>query len=314
GDLAHVQEGLGTKNLVADAMYELTGECHYDKIAQDTVAMIVNDLITVGALPMTVAMHLAVGSSDWFDDVPRWQYLIRGWAKACELARCVWSCGETPTLRDVIMPGRACLDGSAIGYIPTSRKPFDGSRIREHDAIIFLRSNGIHANGLTMARKIAAKLPDGYLTRLSDGRTYGESLLDPTHIYVPAVEDCLTAGVDIHYAVNVTGHGLRKLMRAKEPFAYVIDLLPEPQPIFGFMQEHGPVDDAEAYGNLNMGAGFALFIPRSDINKAWNALNPEGQPRRFEPLLAGRVEKSDVKKVVLEPKNLVFTAETLQVR
>ncbi len=61
--LAHVEEGLGTKNLVADAMYQLTGKSYYDQIAQDCVAMIVNDMITVGALPLSVAMHLAVGVS-----------------------------------------------------------------------------------------------------------------------------------------------------------------------------------------------------------------------------------------------------------
>lgn len=312
GDLAHVQEGLGTKNLVADAVYELTGECHYDKIAQDTVAMIVNDLITVGALPMTVAMHLAVGSSDWFDDEPRWRSLIAGWARACEMARCVWSCGETPTLRDIIMPGRACLDGSAIGYIPGHRKPFDGSRIREHDAIVFLESSGIQANGLTLARKIAEKLADGYLTRLSDGRTYGESLLDPTHIYVPAVEDALTAGIDIHYAVNITGHGWRKLMRATQDFAYVIDLLPRPKPIFDFLLEHVEVE--EAYGNFNMGAGFAIFLPHGDVSKLWNVLHPIGGERRFQGLLAGRVEKSEKKKVVIEPLGIEFGGETLAVR
>ena len=63
--LAHVEEGLGTKNLVADAMYRLTGtRSYYDHIAQDTVAMIVNDMVTLGALPLAVAMHLGVGSSD----------------------------------------------------------------------------------------------------------------------------------------------------------------------------------------------------------------------------------------------------------
>src|SRR3989338_2737799 len=66
--LAHVEEGLGTKNLVADAMYSLTGRSYYDNIAECTVAMIVNDLVTLGALPLSVAMHLAVGTSDWFND------------------------------------------------------------------------------------------------------------------------------------------------------------------------------------------------------------------------------------------------------
>jgi len=77
--LAHVEEGLGTKNLVADAMYALTGKSYYDHIAQCTVAMIVNDLITVGAMPLSVAMHLAVGDSDWFNDEVRSRDLINGW-------------------------------------------------------------------------------------------------------------------------------------------------------------------------------------------------------------------------------------------
>src|SRR6185295_8396435 len=57
--LAHVEEGLGTKNLVADQMYRLTRRSYYSHVAQDTVAMIVNDMITLGALPISVAMHLA---------------------------------------------------------------------------------------------------------------------------------------------------------------------------------------------------------------------------------------------------------------
>jgi phosphoribosylformylglycinamidine cyclo-ligase len=313
-DIAHVQEGLGTKNLVADAMYELTGEHWYDKIAQDCVAMIVNDLITVGALPVSVAMHLAVGSSDWFEDERRWRLLVDGWAAACRMARCVWSCGETPTLKDVIIPGRACLDGSAIGVIPSSRKPFDGSRIRDRDAIVLIESSGIHANGLTLARKIASKLPDGYLTRLPDGRSYGETLLDPTHLYVGIVEDALVAGIDIHYAVNVTGHGWRKLMRAPQPFTYAIELLPPEKRIFPFLQEHGPVTDEEAYGNLNMGAGFALILPHGDVSRLWNVLWPIGEERRFKAVLAGEVRKTDDKKVVIGPKGITFRAETLAVR
>ena len=69
--LAHVEEGLGTKNLVADAVYAATGKCFYREIAIDTVATIVNDLITCGALPISVAMHAAVGDSGWFGDATR---------------------------------------------------------------------------------------------------------------------------------------------------------------------------------------------------------------------------------------------------
>ena len=313
GYFAHVEEGLGTKNLVADAMYRLTGKSYYDQIAQDTVAMIVNDMITVGALPLSVAMHLAVGSSGWFSDEARCQDLVEGWKRARMLAGCVWGGGETPTLRDIILPDTVVLSGSATGIIKPKTHRIKGN-VEAGDAIIIVESSGIHANGLTLARAVAEKLPEGYLTRLPSGRTYGETLLDATRIYVRLVEDCLARGIDIHYAVNITGHGWRKLMRAPLPFAYVIDHLPKPQEIFGFIQEHGPVDDREAYANLNMGAGFALILPPSDVRRLWEIFHHYEYPNRFSGVWAGNVEPSEQRRVVIRPKGLEYSEETLGVR
>jgi phosphoribosylformylglycinamidine cyclo-ligase len=166
--------------------------------------MIVNDMITLGALPLSVAMHLAVGVSDWFGDEKRCHDLVRGWKKACMLARCVWGCGETSILKESIVPETVVLSGSAIGIVKPKKRLISGN-IQYGDAIILIESSGIHANGLKMARKIADKLPDGYLTKLSNGRTYGETLLDSTDIYVAFIEECLNSGVNIHYAVNITG-------------------------------------------------------------------------------------------------------------
>lgn len=306
--LAHVEEGLGTKNLVADAMYALTGKSYYDHVAQCTVAMIVNDLVTLGALPVSVAMHLAVGTSDWFNDKSRTRDLIEGWRNACSLARCTWGGGETPTLKGVVVPEAVVLSGSAIGIIKPKERRIVG-KIEHGDAIVIIESSGIHANGLTLARKIADKLPEGYLTRLSDGRSYGEALLDPTHIYVGLVEDCLDCGVDIHYAVNVTGHGWRKLMRATQPFTYVIDALPTQLPIFDFIQEHGPVDDEEAYGNLNMGAGFALYVSEAQTEEVIGVAEQHG----LRAFIAGHIKDGD-KKVVINPLGIEFGGSTLAVR
>ena len=307
---AHVEEGLGTKNLVADAMYALTGKSFYGQIAQDTVAMIVNDMATLGALPLSVAMHLAVGNSDWFNDEKRCQDLVNGWKKACDLSRCIWGCGETPTLKDIIIPGTVVLSGSAMGIVKPKERLIQGI-IRDGSAIVIIESSGIHANGLTLARKIAAKLPDGYLTKLSDGRTYGEALLDPTHIYVGLVEDCLNAGVKIDYAVNVTGHGWRKLMRATTPFTYIIEQIPKQQPIFDFILKHGPVDDQEAYGNLNMGAGFALYVHDArDSGKIRESAKLNG----LSAYHAGFIVEDGQKRVVIKPKGLEYAGETLAVR
>ena len=308
--VAHVEEGLGTKNLVADAMYRLTGESYYDRIAQCTVAMIVNDMITLGALPLSVAMHLAVGVSSWFSDENRCNDLIDGWKKACDLARCTWGGGETPTLKDIVQTDTAVLSGSAVGVVKPKSRLIHAANIQHGDAIVIIRSSGIHANGLTLAREIAGKLPNGYLTKLGDGRLYGEALLDPTMIYVPLVEDCFHEGVDIHYAVNITGHGWRKLMRATQPFAYVIDHIPVPHPVFYFIQERGPVDDKEAYANLNMGAGFALYVRESDVRKVIAIAHSLG----MSASRAGAIESSKVKRVIIHPLGLEYLGSTLGVR
>ncbi|MBI2463152.1 MAG: phosphoribosylformylglycinamidine cyclo-ligase [Candidatus Spechtbacteria bacterium] len=312
--LAHVEEGLGTKSLIADAMHRLTGKYYYGNIAQCNVAMIVNDMVTLGALPLSVAMHLAVGDSSWFDDERRCMDLIEGHKKACDLARCTWGGGETPTLKDIIIPGTFVLSGSAIGIIKPKKRLIATSNIQHGDAIIMIESSGIHANGLTMARKIADRLPDGYLTQLSDGRTYGDALLDPTCIYTPLVEDCLNRGVNIHYAVNITGHGWRKLMRATQPFAYIIESLPKQLPIFDFLQKQGPIDDQEAYGNFNMGAGFAIYVPEADVKKVLDVLEGYSYPNRFGACYAGHIERSDEKKVVIRPKMLEYSSAALDVR
>src|SRR2546421_2879261 len=88
--LAHVEEGLGTKNLVADAMLELSGKSFYRNIGIDTVATIVNDMITTGALPLSVAMHAAVADAAWFENERRAADLAEGFARGCIEAGAAW--------------------------------------------------------------------------------------------------------------------------------------------------------------------------------------------------------------------------------
>src|SRR5687767_6680206 len=151
--LAHVEEGLGTKNLIADAMFKLTGRSFYRQIGIDTVATIVNDLATTGALPVSVAMHAAVGDSEWFGRAGRAEELAAGFAEGCRQAGAVWGGGETPTLRGIVDPETIVLAGSAIGRIRPKSSRITGA-VRDGDAIILLASSGVQTNGLTLCRAL----------------------------------------------------------------------------------------------------------------------------------------------------------------
>ncbi|MBI2815168.1 MAG: phosphoribosylformylglycinamidine cyclo-ligase [Opitutae bacterium] len=310
--LAHVEEGLGTKNLVADAVYAATGKNFYREIAIDTVATIVNDLITCGARPISVAMHAAVGDSGWFADAARMQALVDGWAEGCHRAGAVWGGGETPTLKGIVDPKTIVLAGSAIGKIEPKSRRITGE-VQDGDAIIFLASTGVQTNGLSLCRLIAEKLPQGYATPIGHGdhRTYGEALLAASAIYVDFVVKCQQAGVKLNYLAHVTGHGWRKLMRLEESFVYEIAEPREAPALFKFLMEAGPIDLREAYATFNMGVGFAAYVAPSAVEATLAAAKAAGH----EAWVAGTVKKQGGRKAVTIPSlGLAYGADTLQVR
>jgi len=309
--LAHVEEGLGTKNLIADEMYKITGKSYYDQIAQDAVGAIVNDLITLGALPVSIAMHLAVGDSHWFSDSKRQNDLVKGWKKACDLSSAIWGGGETPTLKGIIHDNTVLLSGSAVGIIKDKKYLISSKNIKDGDRIILLESSGIHANGATLCRKIADSLKNGYKAKLSDGRMFGEALLDQTIIYVPILKDCVTNNIKLHYISHITGHGIRKLMRAVEPFSYVIEKIFKPLPVFDFIQKHSGLSDKEMYGTFNMGAGFALYADKKDVKKILEIC----KKNKIKAIDAGYIKKEKSEKSVkILPKKIEFEGKSLKVR
>jgi phosphoribosylformylglycinamidine cyclo-ligase len=308
--LAHVEEGLGTKNLVADAVQAETGRCFYRSIGVDTVATIANDLVTCGALPIAIAMHAAVGSSDWFSDELRAQELVAGFAEGCRSAGAVWGGGETPALRGLIEPGAIVLAGSAVGTISPKSLRIVGD-VSPGDVILFLASSGVQTNGLTLCRKIAESLPDRYGTRVEGGTTLGEALLAPSTIYVAFVRECQRRAVRLNYAAHVTGHGWRKLMRLEEPFVYEITAPRPHPPLFSFLMKAGPVAPREAYATFNMGVGFAVWVAPENTAATVAAAKAAG----YDAWPAGRVRKEGARKAVVVPSpGLTFEGDTLQLR
>jgi phosphoribosylformylglycinamidine cyclo-ligase len=299
-----VIEGLGTKNLVADAVRQFSGRSHYDTIAQDTIAMIVNDLVVVGAMPVVVNAYWAVGDADWMRDEQRASDLINGWGTACEAIGATWGGGETPTLKDVIVPATIDLAGSAVGLIKDGQ-PVLGDKLTEGDAIVLIESSGIHANGITFVRSLAEEDPAIYQTKLSDGRSFGEAILTPTHLYVSLVRELMAVKLDLH----ITGHGWRKLMRATKDFSYVMHEVPAVPAEFSFMQERSGAEDKEMYGNFNMGAGFAVYLPADQAQQVVDI----AAAQNLTAWIAGEVQTGS-KQVVIEPKSITFAGDSLGVR
>jgi phosphoribosylformylglycinamidine cyclo-ligase len=307
--MASVLECLGSKNLVADETRKITGKTYYEAIAQDTVAAAVNDIVSVGAQPLVINAYFSLGDSNFLKDEQRTKDLIEGWANACNLSGATWGGGETPTIRGVTYPETINLAASAVGIIKPKERLILGEKISDGNSILLIESSGIHANGVTLARQIAEKLEEGYGTKMDNGELYGEALLKPTHLYAKLISALFDEGVDIHYIVNITGHGFRKLMRADKDLKYIIEEAPPSSPLFEFIQNKSGISDEEMYGTFNMGAGLAIYLNDDQIEKAQEI----AAKHNLKSWKAGRVESGD-KQVIIKPLNITFTSESLGVR
>jgi len=187
--MASVIEGLGTKNLIADGMRKITGKTYYDVIGHDTVATIINDLSTVGAKPLVIHAYWAIEDNAWLEDKKRMTDLINGWKGACDLAGVTWGGGETATMKQIVVSEVCELAGSAVGIISSPRNLIIDKKLQDKDRILLLKSNGVNANGISLTRAIADRLPKGYGTKLSNNQTvpnndgyfgvYGGQLVPP---------------------------------------------------------------------------------------------------------------------------------------
>jgi phosphoribosylformylglycinamidine cyclo-ligase len=257
--LAVSTDGVGTKILVA----EMLGK--YDTIGIDCVAMNVNDVLCVGATPLALLDYVAVEKPH--DDLmgPLMEGLYRG----AEIARVTIPGGEIAQVREMIQgvrPGYAFdLVGTCVGTVPLDRV-LTGRTTNPGDAIVGLRSTGVHSNGLSLARSIFFKKAGWGVERFVPelGRAIGEELLEPTRIYVREVLEMLDAGLGIKALAHITSTGFLNLSRADADVAYVIDSLPAPHPVFGLIQREGNISDDEMFFTYNMGIGFCVVVDSAD--------------------------------------------------
>jgi phosphoribosylformylglycinamidine cyclo-ligase len=251
-------DGVGTKLKVAGLMRK------HDTVGIDLVAMSVNDALCTGGEPLLFLDYLALPK----DDPALTRELIKGISDGCMEADCALVGGETAILPDFYQPGDYDMAGFCVGVVERDHI-ISGKSIQPGDVVLGLASTGLHANGYSLARKVAfehARLKVADMVA-ELGRTVGEELLEPTRIYVRPIKDILQ-----HYPVkkrvvrgmaHITGGGLAgNVPRVLPPGRRVFlkrGSWPVP-PVFPWLQQLGGIEQSEMDKVFNLGIGFVMIV------------------------------------------------------
>ncbi|HZY30151.1 MAG TPA: phosphoribosylformylglycinamidine cyclo-ligase [Candidatus Methylomirabilis sp.] len=296
--LALSTDGVGTKIIVAQMMQK------YDTLGIDCVAMNANDVLCVGARPISFLDYIAVqeANPDLLDQ------LMRGLKEGAHLASVAICGGEIAQVREMIASEREGwgfdLVGMCVGHVPLGGLII-GREVTPGDVVIGIRSSGIHSNGLTLARRVLFGQQQYTVdTRFAElGRTLGEELLEPTSIYVPEVMEAIERPLAIKGLAHITSDGLLNLLRLtpeQRDIGYVIDQLPPIPPIFSLIQRSGNLLDGEMFRVFNMGIGFCAVLSESDADAFQAIVKRHGR----ESMRIGHVVSDPEQKVLIGPYGL----------
>lgn len=302
--LALVVEGLGTKAMLARQYLDATGEDRFGAMAYDTVAAIVNDLCSVGAVPLVVNAYFSTGDAAWLEGGAQFESLVEGWRRACEDAGATWGGGESPALPGLVSDRDVELAGSAVGVVP--RTPLLGDALEPGDEIVLVASSGLHANGASLARMLVDRHPHGAGARLPDGTSFVEAVLTPSVLYAGLVARLIDSDVPLSYFSHITGHGFLKVMRPLRPLTYRLHSLPPVPPVLAFMAGELDMDARSAYTTLNMGAGWAVYSRPGTGERVVEIAREAGH----EAIVAGTVEEGP-RRVVLEPIGVTLEGDEM---
>ena len=284
--LVGATDGIGTKLKLAADMGR------HDTIGIDLVAMCANDIIVCGAEPLFFLDYYATGhlSAETAATV------VEGIGRGCEQAGCALIGGETAEMPGMYAGEDYDLAGFCVGIVEKSRI-IDGGKVAAGDALIGLASNGVHANGFSLTRKVlersGAQLDDAF-----GDSTLGETLLAPTRIYVKPLLELMKA-VEVRALAHITGGGLLENLPRVLPAdlgAKVDASSWQWPPIFRWLQEQGNVADDEMRRVFNCGAGMAVCVAEADAGNAVRLLEKAGETA----WRMGRIEAAADNRVVFD--------------
>jgi phosphoribosylformylglycinamidine cyclo-ligase len=269
--LASSTDGVGTKLVIAQQL-----DIH-DTIGIDLVAMVVDDLVACGAEPLFLLDYIACG-----EVVPdKVAEIGAGIADGCRYAGCALLGGETAEHPGVLRPDEYDVSATGVGVVEES-EILGRDRVEVGDAVIAMRSSGLHSNGYSLVRHVLLGAGRMRLDTVVDDfgrqRTLGEELLTPTKIYA---KDCLglIEETDVRAFSHVTGGGIPgNLVRVlPEHVDAVVDRSSwRPQSIFDLIQAKGRIDDVEMEATFNMGVGMFAVVSSDDADRAMAYLTGRG--------------------------------------
>lgn len=287
--LVSATDGVGTKLRLAMEMGK------HDTIGIDLVAMCVNDLIVCGAEPLFFLDYYATGGLN----VANATQVVTGIGAGCELAGCALIGGETAEMPGMYSGEDYDLAGFSVGVVEKS-KIIDQKKVAIGDSLIGLSSSGPHSNGYSLIRKII-EVSDAKLDQPFGESTLGETLLEPTKIYVKTIA-ALAEAVDIHALAHITGGGitenLPRVLPSTTQAQIRADSWKRPE-IFNWLQEKGGVADSEMLRTFNCGIGMILCVSAEQTQLALELLNKDSDQAFLLGSVASRESDEDASVVML---------------
>ena len=260
-------DGVGTKLRLATELGK------HDTIGIDLVAMSVNDILVQGAEPLFFLDYFSCGKLD----VTTATAVVDGIAQGCELARCALIGGETAEMPGMYSDGDYDLAGFAVGVVEKSAI-IDGKAICPGDVVIGLASSGPHSNGYSLIRRIIDRSGSDLSFGFGD-KTLGETLLEPTRIYVASVLQAMKE-VTIKGLAHITGGGLLENIPRVLPEEVVAELRADDwnrPPIFEWLQDAGNVEKSEMLRVFNCGIGMVVIAAEADVERLTATLTARGE-------------------------------------
>ena len=264
-------DGVGTKLMLARQL------SRHDTIGIDLVAMCVNDILTCGAEPLFFLDYFATGKLR-LDEA---EAVINGIAEGCRQAGCALIGGETAEMPGMYGAGEYDLAGFAVGAVERTEL-LDGSRIGVGHRLLGLASSGPHSNGYSLIRKVieraGADLEQPLANPAGAPLPLGSALMAPTRIYVKTVLGLLGRG-GIDGLAHITGGGLTEniIRIVPEHLGIAIDTSAWPRPpVFGWLQEHGAIEEHEMLRTFNCGIGMVIVTPENAAGDVLAAARASG--------------------------------------